>query len=297
MQIVQLPSGLNSNHIDFAKTVDHLACLALLDEASLEHKPGLVCPSTQGSHADMDYALFQRSIDALQGYFQAQCINGYNHVDFEKIRQCGVIAEQKMLTATAQINTHKGAIFNLGFASAAVGKCLSEKRLSGKRAITAQEISQCITETWQYELQHHLQRDPHSHGQCMRNQYGITGAIEEVASGFQTVLTLALPQYQDIYRKTADKKSASLQALFALISELKDTNIVWRGGLSALYLVQDMARQFLKQGGVLQKNWMQEVEKMETYFIQHHLSPGGSADLLGVTLFLDQVEHEFHHML
>ena len=81
------------------------------------------------------------------------------------------------------------------------------------------------------------------------------------------------------------------------MSHLQDTNIVWRGGLSALYIVQDMAKQFLVRGGVLQVDWMQEVKRIEDYFVQHHLSPGGSADLLGVTLFMLKVEHEFRNII
>lgn len=276
----------------YAMRLDHLARTALYEEVSLEQKPGLVCPTTQGSHTDMDFPLFQRSIDALQGYFQSQCLNGYQHVAFENIRQCGIQAEQKMMDATAQINTHKGAIFNLGFASAAVGKCFAQDI-----ALNAISISRMIQQTWQEELLHHLERNPNSHGQRMRSQYGITGAIEEVASGFKTVLDIAIPHYLEIYAKTEDKKRASLQALLALMSHLQDTNIVWRGGLSALYIVQDMAKQFLVRGGVLQVDWMQEVKRIEDYFVQHHLSPGGSADLLGVTLFMLKVEHEFRNII
>lgn len=276
----------------YAMRLDHLARTALYEEVSLEQKPGLVCPTTQGSHTDMDFPLFQRSIDALQGYFQSQCLNGYQYVAFENIRQCGIQAEQKMMDATAQINTHKGAIFNLGFASAAVGKCFAQDI-----ALNASSISRMIQQTWQEELLHHLERNPNSHGQRMRSQYGITGAIEEVASGFKTVLDIAIPHYLEIYAKTEDKKRASLQALLALMSHLQDTNIVWRGGLSALYIVQDMAKQFLVRGGVLQVDWMQEVKRIEDYFIQHHLSPGGSADLLGVTLFMLKVEHEFRNII
>ncbi|WP_252357252.1 triphosphoribosyl-dephospho-CoA synthase MdcB [Acinetobacter pseudolwoffii] len=276
--------------ITTAETLDHLACMALLDEASLEHKPGLVCPSSQGSHSDMDFSLFQSSVDALQGYFQAQCLNGYRDVNFEEIRQCGILAEQKMMTATQQINTHKGAIFNLGFASAAVGQCLATDS-----SLNTGSISQKIQSTWQDELLHHLQRDPNSHGQRMRRQYGITGAIEEVASGFKTVMDIALPTYIDIYTQTANIQQASIQSLFSLMAYVQDTNIVWRGGLSALYLVQDIAKQFLARGGVLQQHWVKDVSKIENYFVQHRLSPGGSADLLGVTLFLLKVENEFRN--
>ncbi|PJI36570.1 triphosphoribosyl-dephospho-CoA synthase MdcB [Acinetobacter sp. F-1] len=290
MQMLQPHEVLCPSIITTAETLDHLACMALLDEASLEHKPGLVCPSSQGSHSDMDFSLFQSSVDALQGYFQAQCLNGYRDVNFEEIRQCGILAEQKMMTATQQINTHKGAIFNLGFASAAVGQCLATDS-----SLNTGSISQKIQSTWQDELLHHLQRDPNSHGQRMRRQYGITGAIEEVASGFKTVMDIALPTYIDIYTQTANIQQASIQSLFSLMAYVQDTNIVWRGGLSALYLVQDIAKQFLARGGVLQQHWVKDVSKIENYFVQHRLSPGGSADLLGVTLFLLKVENEFRN--
>ncbi|PWB15929.1 triphosphoribosyl-dephospho-CoA synthase MdcB [Acinetobacter sp. AM] len=291
MQIIQKHESV-LDISQYAMQLDLLARTALYEEVSLEQKPGLVCPSTQGSHTDMDFPLFQRSIHALHGYFQSQCLNGYQDVAFENIQQCGIQAEQKMMTATAQINTHKGAIFNLGFASAAVGKCLAQDI-----SVNAISMGRMIQQTWQEELLHHLERNPNSHGQRMRSQYGITGAIEEVASGFKTVLDVAVPHYLEIYVKTEDKKRASLQALFALMSHLQDTNIVWRGGLSALYIVQDMAKQFLARGGVLQHNWMQEVVKVEDYFVQHRLSPGGSADLLGVTLFMLKVEHEFRNII
>lgn len=290
MQMLELGEVLCPSIISTAERLDHLACMALLDEASLEHKPGLVCPSSQGSHTDMDFSLFQSSVNALQGYFQAQCLNGYYNVEFEKIRQCGVLAEQKMMTATIRINTHKGAIFNLGFASAAVGQCLATNS-----QLNAGSISQTIQSTWQDELLHHLQRNPNSHGQRMRTQYGITGAIEEVASGFKTVMEVALPTYIDIYAKTASTQRAAIQSLFSLMAYVQDTNIVWRGGLSTLYIVQDVAKQFLARGGVLQQNWIQDVSKIEDYFVQHRLSPGGSADLLGVTLFLLKVENEFRN--
>jgi triphosphoribosyl-dephospho-CoA synthase len=79
----------------------------------------------------------------------------------------------------------------------------------------------------------------------MRSQYGITGAIEEVASGFKTVMDVALPTYIDIYAQTANAQQAAIQSLFSLMAYVQDTNIVWRGGLSALYIVQDLAKQFL----------------------------------------------------
>ena len=40
--------------------IDELACNALRQEVMLDNKPGLVCPSRQGSHVDMNCTTFQK---------------------------------------------------------------------------------------------------------------------------------------------------------------------------------------------------------------------------------------------
>lgn len=267
--------------------IDQLARSALFDEVSLELKPGLVCPSTQGSHHDMDYALFLKSIEAMQGYYGQLCDFGFQQCSFEQLQQAGVQCEQRMMLATHQVNTHKGAIFNLGFASAGLGQCLKQQL-----PVNAENISQQIIEHWQQDLLNKLSRNPLSHGQQMRKKYGISGAIEQVAHGFQVVQQLALPCFQSTLDATQSKNHASIQTLMTLISQLPDTNIAWRGGMSALFIVQEMAQKFLDDGGVLQTHWQNKLSQINQYFTQHHLSPGGSADLLGITLFFHKVEHE-----
>jgi len=273
---------------NLSKHLDQLARSALYDEVSLELKPGLVCPSSQGSHYDMNHALFIKSITSLKGYYAQLCEYAFHDYAFEDIQQAGIKCEQRMLLATNQINTHKGAIFNLGFASAGVGRCLSLQL-----PINSENICKQIQLRWQQELLNKLDRNPNSHGQQMRKKYGISGAIEQVAYGFDIVQRIALPCFQSTLAQTQSEQHAALQCLMILISQLPDTNIVWRGGMSALFIVQEMAQKFIHDGGVLQTNWEDKLKKINQYFIKHRLSPGGSADLLGVTLFFHKVEHEF----
>ena len=101
--------------------IDALACSALRQEVMLEHKPGLVCPSRNGSHADMDCATFQASIDALQGYFGACFKAGFEGKEFRDLQRLGVAAEKAMFSATQGVNTHKGAIFLMGLLAGAAG--------------------------------------------------------------------------------------------------------------------------------------------------------------------------------
>lgn len=270
-----------------AAHIDQLALSALHEEVSLELKPGLVCPSSQGSHDDMDYALFETSIHAMQGYYATLFEYGFHQQPFQSLQQAGIQCEQRMMRATDQVNTHKGAIFNLGFASAGLGQCFRQNL-----PLNAENICQQIMLNWQEDLLQNLSRNPNSHGQQMRKKYGISGAIEQVAHGFQIIQQLALPCFQSTLATTGCHNKASVQTLLTLISQLPDTNIVWRGGMSALFIVQEMTQQFLKDGGVLQADWENKLKQINYYFTEHRLSPGGSADLLGITLFFHKVEHE-----
>jgi triphosphoribosyl-dephospho-CoA synthase len=270
--------------------IDDLACEALYDELSLENKPGLVCPSSNGSHNDMNHQTFIDSISSLKNYFATLSQFGYEDRLFDDIKNQGMSQEEKMRQATHNINTHKGAIFNLGFVCAAIGRCIQ-----ADIALTAKNICAQLVERWQVDLNTRLTRDPNSHGQKMFKQYGITGAIEMVANGFEVIQAQVLPCFYEAMYRTQDFEKASIQSLMLLISVLSDTNIVWRGGIDDLKNAQRLATQFLQAGGVYQRDWRQQISHINQYFVHHNLSPGGSADLLAVTIFLYKVENEFNY--
>ncbi|SNT70972.1 triphosphoribosyl-dephospho-CoA synthase MdcB [Psychrobacter sp. LV10R520-6] len=270
--------------------IDDFALDALYDELNLENKPGLVCPSGNGSHSDMNYDTFMASITSLREYFATLSEFGYENRPFDDLKNKGIYQEVKMRKATNNINTHKGAIFNLGFASAAIGKCLQNNE-----PLTTQNICAQIVHSWQYDLTHSLERKADSHGQQMYKKYGVTGAIEMVSNGFQIIQNIALPCFYDTFYRTQDFEKAAMQTLMTLISALSDTNLVWRGGMTDLTDAQMVAKQFLQAGGVHQPNWRQAVSMVNQYFIHRNLSPGGSADLLAVTIFFYKVENEFNN--
>lgn len=270
--------------------IDDLALEALYDELSLENKPGLVCPSSNGSHTDMNHQTFINSITSLKGYFSMLSQLGYEDRPFDELKDMGIYQEQKMRVATHNINTHKGAIFNLGFVCAAIGRCIQ-----ANISLTAKNVCAQLVDRWQFDLTNRLQRAPNSHGQQMFQKYGITGAIEMVSNGFEVIQNEALPCFYHTMDNTKDFEKASMQTLMTLISVLSDTNIVWRGGIKDLENAQILAKQFLQDGGVHQPTWRQKVDNINQYFIHHNLSPGGSADLLAVTIFFYKVENEFNY--
>src|SRR6185295_13746821 len=87
-----------------------------------------------------------------------------------------------------------------------------------------------------------------------------------------------------------DAEAARVEACFALISAVEDTNLLHRGGLDGLRFARRATRIFLDQGGVRRPGWRARARSVHKDFIARRLSPGGSADLLAMTLFVDAHE-------
>jgi triphosphoribosyl-dephospho-CoA synthase len=81
-----------------------------------------------------------------------------------------------------------------------------------------------------------------------------------------------------------------VQCLFSLMEVLPDTNLLHRGGESGLKFAQESAHTFLSEGGVEHPDWQSHAIDIHRQFIKHNLSPGGSADLLAATLFVNRLQ-------
>ena len=105
-----------------------LAEAALWQELELTPKPGLVDRLNNGSHRDMDHALFVRSIMAITPWFARFAELGEAHAakpadrQLRILRPMGMACEQAMYAATGGVNTHKGGIFALGLLCFAAGR-------------------------------------------------------------------------------------------------------------------------------------------------------------------------------
>ena len=269
--------------------IGRLAIRSLYREAALAPKPGLVSPGSQGSHRDMDFSTFLRSLQALRSYFPAIAACGLQRPGFAPLRVLGIEAEAAMLAATGGVNTHRGAIFNLGLLCAAAGRLIADGETPS--AVTA---CQAVKINWAADILDGLAVLPAasqlSHGLVVAQRYGSGGARQEAASGFPAALEIGLPAYRSILVVTGVGELAAVQALFALIAELDDTNLLWRGGPAGLASGRRAAREFLAAGGVLADDWREHAAAVDREFVARDLSPGGSADLLGVTLFLAELD-------
>jgi triphosphoribosyl-dephospho-CoA synthase len=277
----------------FFAIVAELAYHAMLVEVHLTPKPGLVDLRTHGAHPDMNVALFETSAAAIRPYLIQFLQAGFeyktNTADglLTVLRPIGLYAERAMFAATNSVNTHKGMIFGLGLICGSVG-WLWGRRLT----INATYISQTIRQSCSCLVMNELEnspKPPKTHGEQLFQEYGLTGARGEAASGYNTILRYSLSAYNRAIDDGYAIEQALWQSLLVLMVHNDDTNIVSRGGMHGLRFVKTAAESLLEQGGCANPNLEQQLIDLDRVFSRRRLSPGGSADLLAMTWLLSQI--------
>jgi triphosphoribosyl-dephospho-CoA synthase len=272
-----------------AAFVAEAASRALLTELLLTPKPGLVDQRNSGAHRDMNIGTFLRSAKVLSRWFPRFVEIGHArahipaHSFLSLFRHSGLQCEAEMFEATRGINTHKGAIFLLGLLCAAAGR-LSAKSIALSQDLLCSEVAQICLGLVERELIRAETAD--TPGERVFRSYRLTGARGEAAGGYKLVRTVALPKYRRLRLHGIAEDTALLQVLLHLLAVNGDTNLVSRGGLTALDYVRGYARKILDEGGVLVPDGVRKMAVFDDALIAHHLSPGGSADLLAVTCVL-----------
>ena len=259
-----------------------LAVGSLHAELILYPKPGLVSLVDNGSHSDMNAATFLRSLFALRHYFAAICRAGAAGAPFAELRRLGIAAERRMLAATGGVNTHRGAIFSIGLLCAAYGLA----RARGT-PVNAASLRALLLLEWGAPLAAHAQpaaRD--SHGQEVARRHAAGGAREEAALGLPSVFEVGLPALRATLLAGRGMRAARIDALFALMARVGDTNVLYRGGADGAALVCATAREFIDAGGTAAPDWMAAALAAHQAFVARRLSPGGAADLLAATCFV-----------
>ena len=267
-----------------AAEIADLAANCLELEVQTFPKPGLVSPRDSGSHLDMDVDTFRQSAAAIRPHFEALAEVGAQGCAMGRLRVIGLEAEAAMLAATRGVNTHRGAIFGLGLLCAAAGA------QANRQVDRAMSLGAIVVRQWAPDI---LEGPTllHSHGGAARRRYGAGGARLEAALGFPSVYGIGLPALQSGARLAhGDGEAARVQACFALIAALEDTNLLHRGGPDGLSFAQDAARRFLDEGGVGRRDWRARAAAVHRAFVARRLSPGGSADLLVMSLFVQACE-------
>jgi triphosphoribosyl-dephospho-CoA synthase len=262
-----------------------LATQALIAEAELTPKPGLVDQRGSGAHDDLSLDLMRLSATVLEPFFAAMSSNAAGReVDTslrEELAEIGRGAERAMFKATDGSNTHKGAIWTLGLLVAAAGCGVGQN----VREIAA--VAGAIA-----RLPDRAQPQLITHGDIARSRYGAFGAREEACNDFPHVTGLALPALREQRATGYSEEVSRLDALLSVMCQLDDTCVLYRGGIEALDLVKSGARAVLTAGGCGSAQGQKQLWAFDRELIAKHISPGGSADLLAAAIFLDAVERD-----
>ena len=273
--------------------IGHLASMALQAELDTTPKPGLVDRNDNGAHCDMDHALMQRSIQALHPYFVRLAQLGFTDKQpcHDEIVNIGIEAEREMFKVTGGVNTHKGALFSIGLAAVA---------LAGEAFCRITQAEGCGTMAYNDVNSKQIQSLSNSiaslarlfpdtngtHGSKAKANNILKGALDNAREGYTQLFKAWLPFYID--RIAEGDNYALHKTLLRIMCDLDDTNIVYRTSMETMQEVKTEARQMLDTSRNI-VNFEAALQAMNTDYIHRNISPGGSADMLSLVVFLSCV--------
>jgi triphosphoribosyl-dephospho-CoA synthase len=277
-----------------------LARQALIAEAELTPKPGLVDRRGSGAHTDLSLALMRRSAFTIERFIRRMAFQSMNEQPSAQLRATlaaiGRAAENAMIRATNGSNTHKGAIWTLGLLAAAAGTDELPLIRLDPAAITRIAASIASFEDPDHEWTRiNTNRDRlqlPSHGQIVAQRFGVTGARGEAVNGFPHIVEIGLPMLRARRRAGVPERIARLDALLSIMAQLDDTCLLYRGGQPALQAAKEGAAAVIDAGGAGPVLGRKRLFALDKRLLELGVSPGGSADLLAGTLFLDAIEHQ-----
>ena len=269
--------------------IGHLASMALQAELDTTPKPGLVDRNDNGAHSDMDHALMRRSIQALHPYFVRLAQIGFDKPQprHDEIQQVGIEAEQAMFKATGGVNTHKGALFSIGLAAVVLGGAAYCRTTQVKDAddynnnIQLHSLSNSIA-----SLASLFPDTSGTHGSKAKANNKLKGALDNAREGYPQLFKAWLPFYLD--RLAEGDGYALHKTLLRIMCDLDDTNIVYRTSMETMQEVQAEARRMLEHIPET-THFEAALQVMNTDYIRRNISPGGSADMLSLVVFLSNV--------
>ena len=281
--------------------------MALLGEVWASPKPGLVDRENTGAHKDMTYQNFVDSAHALQHCFTrcAQAgaafsaantpdglphsgdlprLGDQQHSDdlpqlAAKLRSIGLAGEAAMYQATGGVNTHKGAIFSLGILCAAAAFVSLQQMEHAGQMKQLQSVAASIAASLLAE-----DAAEHTNGKRVLQQTGTGGIRAEALGGFDTAFSVGLSSLMEALQSDICENDAMVYTLLRIIEATEDSNLVHRGGVEGMDFAKREVRK-LTEGGPAAMT-LAEIRETDRKFIEKNLSPGGSADLLALTLFL-----------
>ena len=264
--------------------VAHLATRALKAELNTTPKPGLVDAHDSGAHRDMDHALMMRSIRALHPYFVQLATLGYDSTQLpahNDIVSIGLEAEKAMFKSTGGVNTYKGALFSMGLALTAATYIIGRGKVAttthGKEYVPGDLLSATIT-----QFANGFPDTSGTHGsrakQLAQSGCSLKSALDNAREGYSQLFGEWLPFYET--RIKGDDSYVKHKTLLRIMCDLDDTNIVYRTDYDTMLNVKTQARHLLEDFSEA------GIDDLNRDFVSRNISPGGSADMLALVVFL-----------
>ena len=266
------------------RLIGRLGYDALVREARLSPKPGLVDAENDGSHSDMNLALLLKSAEALAPFFQQFAALGLRDAGLPPdgklaaIRADGIAAEKAMYAATNGVNTHKGAVFLLGVLCYCAGR-----RAADGNMITPEDL--CLTAA---RVCRGVTSELGGGAGRAFARYGAKGARGEAESGYPNVLA-ALAAFYTAAARGADEEDGWRIALLELISRVEDANVLARCGEEAALCLRARAGELLLRFPAGGEELSAAIRGLDRQCRTWRASPGGSADLLACAIFLQSL--------
>ncbi|MBR0240311.1 MAG: triphosphoribosyl-dephospho-CoA synthase [Bacteroidales bacterium] len=216
-----------------------------------------------------------------------------SHTLAANLIEIGLEAERAMLEATGGVNTHRGAIFSLGlavFAAASLWGC-------GAQVPNTEELMQF----WCGEIATLIMRKQFEHSE-IRSTAHFKDARAMACGGYAELFSDWLPNYR--------REHSALKTLLLIMSTLDDTCVIRRAGKERALQVKREAMAALEEMAVREsRHWLPKregthevgrigaaelpspegVKELCQRYAAEGISPGGAADMLALTLFMDRI--------
>ena len=162
-------------------------------------------------------------------------------------------------------------------------------------------------------------REPRSHGEMLYHKYGEKGIRGQAMEGFPIIRDIGIPAMRKFVIISEDMKlrseiaeaatlrtdllegegsmrdehyenAVNISTLIAIMSELRDTNVLTRSSYEEMEWLRAESAKILRLGAAFSEEGLSAIEELNVKCIEKNISPGGAADILAVTILLLKLE-------
>ena len=261
---------------------------SIVEEVAAHPKFGLVTKECNGSHRDMTYATFIKSKEALTGSMEKYLHAGFeiDENSFPHLRRIGIEAEKEMFKGTDGVNTHKGAVFLLGFLLPSLTNILYYDKGIDSLSHIVKDLGRSVLE----DFEGLEEKEELTYGEKIYLDHGITGVRGVVYEG----LKVLVDNIQEIVKSDELETNENvIRLLLLFMKEIDDTTVLHRHPIEVLEEVKEISHECYKDN----KLDYDKINEVTEVFIKRRISPGGSADMVILALVVQKVIKNFRKEL